>query len=136
MISDDAIHDAPGLLGVDAIHIDRVRVAEGAGDLVLGDGGELDALGLRGWHAELFGEVPGNGLTFAIQDGCEPDLGRLFGGPLEIVDGLLFAFENLIRGGEVVLEINSRNGPLDTLWVLLGKIADVADGGEHEEVVA
>ena len=77
LVADDAVEDAPGLLGVDPVDVDRHRVLERLLDLGLGDGVEDDAVGLGVGDAQGLFEMPGDGLAFAVQVGCQVDLGSL-----------------------------------------------------------
>jgi hypothetical protein len=109
LVAHDPVEDAPRLLGVHAVDIDRVGVAEGAGDLVLGDRGEDHALGVRGLDADLLGEVPRDRLALAVEVRREPDLApgahRVLRGALEVLDHRFLAAEHLVLGLEPLLDV-------------------------------
>ncbi len=140
LVAHDAVEDPPRLLGVDAVDIDRVGVAEGAGDLVLGDRGEDDPLGVGRLDADLLGEVPRDRLPLAVEVGCEPDLAagahRVLGGPFEVLDHALLAAEHLVLGLEAFLDVYAGDGALDALGILAGQVADMPDAREDDIVVA
>jgi len=116
-------------LGVDHVLIYIVGIGKGVLDVTAGDGVEDDALRDRGLDAEDMGEMPGDGLSFPVEVGCEPDIDGVLGGFLEIGDNGLFSGEDFVGGFEVVFEINSRNGLFAAFGGLGGEVADVADGG-------
>src|SRR5439155_15976813 len=73
-VADEPVHDAPRLLRVHEVLVDIARVLEGLldrgrSDLVEGDAPKL---GLR--DLDEVGEVPGDGLAFAVEVGGEPDM--------------------------------------------------------------
>ena len=71
--ADQAVEDAAGLLGVHQVHIDVPGIVDGLEDGCLGDFVEGDAPGVFLPEPEGLEQVPGDGLSFAVLIGCEPD---------------------------------------------------------------
>ena len=90
-------------------------------DALLRDLVELDALDRELAALELLREVPRDRLAFAIGVGREQDGVGVLGGRLELGEDLLLALDDLVRLGEVVLDVDAH---------LLGQILDVTLGGE------
>ncbi len=66
-VADQAIYDAPRLLGIDAIHVDAARALHGGQHRTLGDLVEFDACDLLvAIKAERGDEMPGNGLALTV----------------------------------------------------------------------
>ena len=72
-VADQAVHDAPRLLGVHEVHVDVARVREGLADGALGDlaEGHPARLGIGDLHG--LDDVPGDGLALAVEVGGEVD---------------------------------------------------------------
>ena len=136
LVADDTVEDPPGLLGVDAVGLDRTRVAERVLDLRLGDRVEDDALGVLDRVVQRVGDVPGDRLPFAVQVGREPDVFRQLRRLLEVGDGLLRVVHHLVGGLEVVVQVHAGHRHLDALRVAGRQVADVADTGHHAVVLA
>ena len=100
LIADDAVEDAPRLLGIDAIDVDLVRVLEGLLDLGLGDGVKDDAAGLFVGDVQRLLEVPGDGFSFAVQVGREVDAIGFLRQRAELADDLIPGRQDLILGLE------------------------------------
>ena len=75
-IADDAVQDAAGLLGVDFLEVDGFRVLDGLKDGFLGNFVEHDAAFVVRVDFQQMGQVPGNGLPFAVRVSCQIDLFR------------------------------------------------------------
>ena len=75
-IADDAVQDAAGLLGVDFLEVDRFRVLDGLKDGFLGNFVEHDAAFVVRVDFQQMGQMPGNGLPFAVRVSCQIDLFR------------------------------------------------------------
>ena len=73
--------------------------------------------------AELFGQVSGNGLAFAIRVRRQVDGIRGLGQLLQLGDNFLLAGDDDVLGLEVVVEIDAQR--------LLGQVLDVAERGFH-----
>ena len=121
VVANEAVEDASRLLGLTEVLVDGARVEDGLlhrlrGDLVEGDPpGFLDLAG--------FGDVPSDRLTFAVGVGREVDLVGLGGEFPEFRHDRMFIGGDLVVRFEAVLYINR-------LFVALGEVADVADGGD------
>ncbi len=115
--ADEAVEDAAGLLGIDQVPVDFAGMGEGLLHGLLGDfveGDAMDGLGLLfaaaasvGVAAQLFGKVRGDGFAFAVGIGREIDgvggAGQLF----EVGDHLLLAGDDLVLGGEIIVDIDA-----------------------------
>jgi len=134
-VADDTVHDPAGLLGLHAGHIDGPGRLEGPLDLRLRDRVERHPLGIGRIDAEHLREVPGDGLSLAIQVGGEPDVLGPLGEPPELRDGLRLFTGDFVGGGEVVLEIDARHRLLRALWGLAWQVADMADRGLHDKAL-
>ena len=88
---------------------------------------------MGGIDAEHLREVPGDRLPLAIQVGGEPDLAGSLGQPAEFGDGLGLVVVDFIGRGEIVVEIDTRNGLFGAPRGLARQVADVADRGFHDE---
>ena len=131
--ADQAVEDAAGLLGIDQVPVDLAGMGEGLLHGLLGDFVEGDAMDRLGFFfaaaatvgvaAELFGEMGGDGFAFAVRIGRKVDgiggAGQLF----EMGDHLLFAGDDLVLGGEIVVDIDAE--------ALLGQILNMTEGGFH-----
>ena len=127
LVADQAVEHAPGLLGVDLVHVDLAGILDRLLDGVLGDLVEEDAADLRGVAAEEVHDVPADGLSFAIRVGGDVDGVGLLRGGLQLADDLLFAFQDLVLREE---------GDLVDAELALGQIADVADRRFDDVVLA
>ena len=119
--SDQAVQHAPGLLGVDQVHVDLARMLDGVEHRRLRDLMEGDAPGLGGIELQGFGQVPGDGLSFAVFIGCEPDRFRAFRKLLELRHYLLFVGRHDILGREIMCKVDAQ--------VVLLQVAYMADAG-------
>ena len=81
-----------------------------------------------GVAAEFLGEMGGDGFAFAVGIGCEIDgvgaAGKLF----EMRDYLLFAGNDLVLGGEIIVDIDAETA--------LGQILNMAEGSFYVVTVA
>ena len=136
LVSNDPVDDPAGLLGLDPGHVDGTGILEGALDLGLRDCVEGHPLGPERIDVENLREVPGDRLPLSIQVGGKPDLGGILGELAKLGDLLLLAVIDLVGGGEVVVEIDPRDGLFRALGGLAGEIADVADRGLDDEAGA
>ena len=128
LVSDEAVQNPPGLLRFHLVHVQPVSVGErfadgGGGDLVENDPPKL-ALG----DSQRLGEVPRDGLALPVQVGGQEDEGRGLGVLAQCGEGPFPGGERLISGLEMVLDVHSQPP--------LGKVADMADGGQHDVIVA
>ena len=89
-------------------------------DPLLGDLEELDAVNRELGTLQLLHDVPRYGLAFAIGVGCEQDGVGVLGGALELGENFDLAFDDLVRLGEVVLDVDPH---------LLGEVFDMPLGG-------
>ena len=119
--TDESVEHAAGLLGLDQVHVDVARVVDSFEDGRLGNLVEDDAAGLFDRQAEGFSQVPGNGLSFAVFIGSQPDRIRFCGGGAQFGYRLLLVGRNFVLGFETVLDV-------DTQTVFL-QIADVSEAG-------
>ena len=112
----------PGLLGIDEVEVDVARVFDGREDGRLRDFVEHDATRFLRVESEHFGEVPGDGFSFAVFIGCEPNRLRLFGLCAQFVNKVFLVRRYFVLGLERV-EVHAK--------VLLLQVADMSVAGHH-----
>lgn len=127
-VTDHAIENASGLLGIDEVHIDCAGVVEGFGDGTLRDFVKDDATDWNTLDVGCFEEVPGDGLTFAVGVGCEVYGAGAFSGLGKVLNGFLLVLRDLVKGLKVVGDVDAE--------AVLGKVPDMAKGSLHAEVLA
>ena len=123
--ADQTIQYATSLLGIDQIHVHRARRLDGLQDGLLRNLVEDDSLRLINRETQHFGQVPCDGLSFAVFIGSQPD-GLVFGQLCEFGYHLAFVGGNLIYGGKTTINFDTQS--------LLGQIADVSETGSNHEV--
>ena len=77
--------------------------------------------------------MPGDGLTFAVQVGREPDVTGSLGQFSQFRDRAGLIGVDLVGGGEVVIHVDPRHRLLRALGRPARQVADVADRGLHHE---
>ncbi len=115
------VEDAPGLLGVHLALVDPPGLLERPEHRPLGDLVEGHPVDLLRVLPEDLGDVPGDGLAFAVRVGGEEDPVGLLRRLPQAADDLLLLIEHLVVGLEVGSDPH----------VLLDEVADVAHGGLH-----
>ena len=130
LVADEPVDDSPRLLRVDASAVDLARLLHRREHGLLGDLVEADALEPRLARAGLEGllEVPGDGLALAVGVGREIDVVGRLRGLLQLVDGLFFAGQHLVRGLVRVVAVDAE--------ALARQIANVSVRGEDLEILA
>ena len=106
LVAHEAVEHAARLLGIEKMGIDIVRVFQSGLDRTSGNFVELDTLDIISFLLDDFGDVPGDGFTFAVRVGREEDglgFGRRF---LQILHDFFFALDDLIARGEVVFFVH------------------------------
>ena len=140
LIAIEPVEDAAGLLGIDEGHVDVAGVVGGALDGFLGDLVEDHALdGDLGLQGLL--EVPGDRLALAVLIRGEVELVGRLQRPLELGDLLLLVGVDDVVGREVVVDVDAEPPERPALdlgrhLARRGDVADVADGGLDEPVLA
>ena len=122
LVPDEPVQNTPGLLRVDAIHIDRVGRLDRLDGRSLGDFVELDTFGIL--ELEELREVPGDRLALAVGVGCEEYVGGRFRRVFEVFDDVALTFNGEVAGREPVLDVDSQRA--------LGQVADMADRGLND----
>ena len=125
--SDEAVEDAPGLLGIDEIHVDGPGFLDGLEDGAFGDFVEYDPLGPVDGEPQHFGEVPCDGFSFAVFIGGEP-YGFGFGEFGEFVDDLFLVGGDFVDGFEALFDIDAE--------ILFCEVADVSEARFDDVVLA
>jgi hypothetical protein len=120
-VADEAVDDAPGLLGIDQVHVDRARVRERLADGRFGDLAEGDPPCLVRGDVGRLGHVPGDRLAFPVEVGGQEDLVRAPGGLLDVGDLLAAVVRDHVLRREVVVDVH----PELALARILGQVADV-----------
>ena len=146
---DHAVHGPAGFLAMHPAHVDVVDVREGLLDGLLGDLVEADAPGAVRVELQLVGNVPGNGLAFAVGVARQQHAVGPGGGIRQFVEDVLLAAELLLRLAfgfaarvhEVAQlpalgDLDAGHFFLHRLVLAGGEVADVAVAGQHLEAVA
>ncbi|MNZ46308.1 hypothetical protein D3C78_639860 [compost metagenome] len=120
-VADHAIEEASGLLRVHPIDVEFARLGEGFLDRLLGDFVEHHALVALVIAADGLAQVPGDGLPFAVQVGCEIDGVGILGQATQFVDDLFLAGQNLVLGFPAMLRVDTHAGEELALGLLLGR---------------
>ncbi len=127
IVSEQAIEYAPCFLRLTQFLVDGAGVSKRFLHGVFGDLVEHDALGL--FEFKDLGEVPCDGLAFAIGVGRKDDRIHVFCHAGKFIDDFFFAFHYLILRHETALDI-------DGILIALRQIAYVSNGSTHDESVA
>ena len=89
-VADQSVQNAPGLLGIDQIHVDLTRVLEGVLDGFFGDFVEFHAVSRRALQLGGLDEMPGDGFAFPVRVGGQIYRRSLRGRVFDFLnDGLL-----------------------------------------------
>ena len=126
--SHQAVEYAPGLLGVDQVHVDVARIVYGAKDGRFGNFMKDNALGLGNVKVQCLGEVPRNGFSLAVLIAREPHRVGALGQLAELSNHIFFVVADYILRSEAFGDVDSDSA--------LGQIADVAKAGAHRECAA
>ncbi len=131
-VAHQAIHDAPRLLSVHETHVDVSRVREGGVDGALGDLAERDParLGIRDVHG--LHDVPGDGLTFAVEVRGEVDEVRRGRRTADVPKLLAAVLADDVLGREVMLHVHAQLA----LAGVLRQVAHMPVRGQHLVAVA
>jgi hypothetical protein len=108
LIADEAVEDAPGLLRLEPVLVDRNRVADALEHGLLRDLVEQDAVDVALARAEPLRDVPGDGLTLAVGVGGEVDVLLVLRRLPDLGEDLGLAVDHLVVGGEVVLDVDTQ----------------------------
>ena len=128
LVADQAVEHPAGLLGIDQVHIYGTRGFNRVEYRVPGDFVKDYPAGAGRVESEHLGKVPGNGLSLAVFIGCEPYDVRSGGRPLQILYHPALGCRYFIFRLEAVCYIYA--------FILVGKVADVAETGFHSVAVA
>ncbi|MCY1518680.1 hypothetical protein D9M68_534030 [compost metagenome] len=119
-VAHHAVEEAARLLGVDAVDIEVAGLGEGLLDGLLGDLVEHHALVAAVIATDRFPQVPGDGLPFAVQVGCEIDGVGILGQAAQLFDHLLLAGKDLVLGLPAMVRVDTHAGDQLALGLLLG----------------
>ncbi|MDT4813196.1 hypothetical protein FQZ97_461700 [compost metagenome] len=120
-VADHAVEEAPRLLRVHPVDVEFAGAGEGFLDRLLGDLVEHHALVATVIAADGLAQVPGDGLPFAVQVGCEIDGVGILGQPAQFVDDLFLAGQDLVLGLPAVLGVDAHAREQLALGLLLGR---------------
>ncbi len=120
LVADETVEDPPGLLRLVPVEVEIVGVGDRVEDGLAGEVVEEDAPD-HFFLADLLGDVPGDGLAFAVRVRGEEDLLRSGRRLLEFGDHLLLAVHDQIGGFESLFGIDPE--------VVFREVLDVTDGG-------
>ena len=162
-VAHDAVEEAARLLGVHPSDVQLTRLREGFLNRLLGDFVEHHALVAAVVAADGFTQVPGDGLPFAVQVGCEVDGVGILGQTTQLVDHLFLTRQDLVLGFPACFRVDAHAGHQLPARLLLrrqcrglsrsfaalgtrllgrtgrtagGKVSDVADTRLHHVLVA
>jgi hypothetical protein len=124
LIADQAVEDPPGDLGVELVGIELLGVLDRRLHRLLGDLVEEDAVDVPP-TPEALGDVPGDRLPLPVGIGREVDVVGVLGRPLELLDHLPLAVNDVVLGLEIALDVHPE--------LRLGQVDDVSDRGLHRE---
>ena len=124
--TDQTIQHAARLLGVDQIHVDRPRVLDSLQNGPLRNFVEDDPLRPLDRETQHFGQVPCDGLSFAVFIGGEPH-SPVLRGAREFVHDLAFILRDLVDRREPVGEIDSQ--------ILFREVANMAEARLDHEIL-
>ena len=129
LVADQPVEDPARLLRVDHLLVDLRRLVECREHTLLGDLVEHQAANLLAIPgAQFLGEMPANGLPFAVRVGCDEDLCGFLGGRLQLRHHLLAARDDFVRRLEPFFDRHPE--------LALGQIADVPHRGDDLVVLA
>ena len=123
-----AVQHAARLLRVHEVSVDVTGILDGLQDGRLGDFMEHDPPGFRRIEGQGFGQVPGNGFSFAVLIGREPHGFSAGGEFLQFGNDLLLVGRYYIFGLESMIHIYAQ--------LLLLQVADMSDACFDEIVSA
>ncbi len=106
LVSNQSVQNAPGLLGIDQIHVDASRVLEGVLDGFLGDFVEHHAVSRYVLELGGFDEMPGDGLAFAVRVGGQIHRCSLRGCIFDFLDHCLLGLGDDIPGDDALGQSN------------------------------
>ena len=105
--TNQAVKDAPSLLGVDQVCVHRSWRLDGLQNGGLRDFRKHDSLGLGRLQIERFHQVPADRLSFAVLIRREPHGLGFLRQSLELCHHLFRRGTHLVFGGEVVVNVNA-----------------------------
>ena len=118
-----AVQRTAGLLRVHQVIVDVPRMLHGFQNGVFGNLVEDDAAGAGLVQPEHLGQVPGDGLPFAVLIRSQPDGLCRIGGLFQFGDEPLLVFGDFVFGTETVRNVHTQ--------FLLCQVADVSAAGFH-----
>ncbi len=118
--ADQTVQHAAGLLGVHQVHVDAAGVLDGFQDGVFRDFMKDDTAGLGLGKVQCLKQMPGDGFSFPVFIGSQPDCGSGIGQFLQFGDHLFLFGRNDIFGRKAMLNVHAQ--------FMLFQIPDMADG--------
>ena len=111
LVAVEAVQDAPRLLGLDEVVVDRARVGDRVEDRLAGDLVEDHPVHGDVLRLQLVEEVPGDGLTLAVLVRGEVQLVGVLEQRLELGDVRLLVARHHVVGLEAVLDVDREAAP-------------------------
>ncbi len=127
-VPDEPVEDAPCLLGLIKLSVEFVRLYEGFHDRLARKLVEKNSSNRFFRVADLFGDMPGDRLSFPVRIGPQIDGIGPRGGLSEFLDYFLLPAQDLVLRFEFPIEVDSQ--------LIAGKVLDMADAGFNDEVLA
>ncbi len=121
LVADDPVQDPPRLLGVHLVRVDLARLGERGLYGRPGDFVEDHPPQPAGGDLEGLGQVPGDGLTLAVEVGRQEDLRGGLGKLPQLGEDFRPPGQRLVGGAEVVFQVHAQ--------ALGRQVADVPHGG-------
>ena len=128
LITHQAIQRAPGLLGVEQIHINGARVGHTLLHALFGDLVKGHAVGGGGVQPQHIGQMPADCLAFTVRVGCQIDGLCFFRFGFQVLDQRSLAFDGNILWGIAMFHINAQRAG--------GQVPDMAHAGRYSIAAA
>ena len=123
LVAHEPVQHTARLLRVDALHVQGARMLDGLFDGLVGNLMEFHAAGRTAVHAENVGQMPGNGLPFAVRVGGQQDLRRGLGLAAQAVQHFAPSPDGNVFRLEIMFHIHAH--------LRLGQIPNMAIAGLH-----
>ena len=123
-----AVQHAAGLLGVDQVGVDAAGMLDGLLDGILGDLVENNAAGMVVLQAQDIEQMPGDGFSFAVFIGSQPDGLGLAGGLGQFADQFLLVGRKFVQRLESMIYIYAES--------FLAQVPDMTEARHHFVVLS
>ncbi len=128
LVAHQAVQLTPGLLGIEKVHINGAGMGHTLLHAFFGDLIKGDAVGLGRVQTQNVGQMPADGLAFAVRVGGQQNAVGMLGLVLQFADQLFLAFDGDIARRVAVFHVDAQLGG--------GQVADMAHAGRDLVVFA